>query len=220
MDVYQTLQGERASKTPVSIDYGKQLVVERPADGSFHPGGQIDVRGTGEPGATVEVHESGRLVGGPTKVLSSQNWRLKTADLDAREHRLTVTQKSKGGNVQTDTIIVNEGESSVPAPTAKVEFGAAVTDRARVTGTAQDGATVTVRDAKNAVVGSPQVVDGRYSLPVNSPGAGSHSFFVTQQIDNEMSEPVEASGDFGAAVAVTALPAQVDAGDVDRCGYR
>ncbi|MGL3198024.1 MULTISPECIES: hypothetical protein [Curtobacterium] len=218
VNVYQALQGERASKTPVSIDYGKQLVVTRPADGFVHPGGQIDVRGTGEPGATVEVHEGDRRVGGPVKVRASQSWDLDTTDLDAREHRLTVTQKSKGGNVQTDTIIVNEGESSVPAPTAKVEFGAAVTDRARVTGTAQDGATVTVRDAKNAVVGSPQVVDGRYSLPVNSPGAGERSFFVTQRIDNEVSEPTRAVGDFGAAVAVTALPAQSTPGDVTVAG--
>jgi hypothetical protein len=137
------------------------------------------------------------------------------------ETSLVATQKSKGANITTSTVTVNPGTGSVPAPTAAVEFGDAPTDRARVTGTAEVGATVTVRSgaADGPVVGNPQVgADGRFSLPVNSPGAGSHTFFVTQQIDNEVSEPAAAEGDFGAAVAVTALPTQVTPGDVTVSG--
>lgn len=115
--------------------------------------------------------------------------------------------------VNGNTAVVVPEADGIPAPTADVLFGDDVRERARVAGVAQDGATVTVRNAAGDVVGNPQVVDGRFSLPVNSPGAGVHEFTVTQTIDGETSEPITVSGDFGAAVAVTALPAQVTPGD-------
>lgn len=202
LDVYQSIQGERASKTHVSVDYGQQLIVKRPDGGFVHPGGDIKFSGNGEPKATVEIYEGKRLVGGPVEVRANTNWDVFT-DLDAGEHHLTVTQKSKGGNTQTDTVIVNEGESSVPAPEAEVVFDQDVTKRANITGSAQDGATVTVRDERNAVVGSPQVINGRFTLPLTG-AFGSHTHTVTQTVNWEPSEATEVVADYGQAVEITA----------------
>jgi len=213
LNVAQVIDGEATSATDVSVDYGAQLVVTRPAGDVEFPGGRLPMAGNGEPGSEVTVREGSVLVGSTT-VLGNGAWNLRTTDLSAQEHKLTVTQNSRGNNTTSEQVVVNPGASAVPAPSATVEFGAKVTDRAMIAGTGENGVSITVRDASNAVIGTPQVVDGKFSLPITSPGAGQHDFFVTQTVGDETSEPVKVTGDFGAAVAVTPLPAQSTPGDV------
>lgn len=180
LNVYQTLQGERASKTPVSIDYGKQLVVNRPGAGFVHPGGQVDVRGTGEPEATIEVHEGDRLVGGPVQVRATENWNLKTVDLNASEHRMTVTQKSKGGNVQTETIVVNPGEGTVEL-TADGRFDASDATRpATAFGAAPTGSTVVLRNSVGQEIGRTVAKGDAYEIAIDPTKvtSGANSFSV------------------------------------------
>ncbi|WP_439690065.1 hypothetical protein ACRQ4C_02930 [Curtobacterium sp. SP.BCp] len=202
-DVVQSYGGEQTGKTAVSIDYGKQLVVTRPEDGFAHTGGKLKMSGTGEPGSRVEVHEGSKLVGS-ANVFQSSQWNLTTTeDLNASEHTLTVTQKSKGGNVQTDTVVLNEGETAVPAPAAEVVFDADVTQKAKIVGTARDGATVTIRDSSNAVIGAPQVVNGAFELALTG-AFGLQDYTITQSIDGETSPETPVTADFGQAVEVTA----------------
>jgi hypothetical protein len=180
LNVYQSLQGERASKTAVSVDYGRQLLVERPEDGFLHPGGQVDVRGKGEPGAVVEVREGDRLVGGPATVRDTQNWSLKTADLNENEHELKVTQKSKGGNVQTETIVVNPGEGTVEL-TADGRFDAAdPTKPATAFGAAPTGSSVVLRNSIEQEIGRTVAKGDGYEIPIDPDKAtsGANSFSV------------------------------------------
>ncbi|KTR11745.1 hypothetical protein [Curtobacterium luteum] len=218
LTVEQTVDGSVEGAVDVALDYGNAVEITGPEDQSEIPGANTAITGTGEPGSMVQVFDNdGRNPITSTTVRGDGTW-AGAANLSADEHTLEAKQLSKGANTTTSTVTVNPSDGSVPAPTAEVRFGAAVTDRATVTGEAQAGATVTIRDEDGDVVGTPQVVDGRYSQVVNSPGAGVHSFFVTQQVDSTVSEPVEATGDFGAAVAVTALPAQSTPGDVTVAG--
>ncbi|MFS0729214.1 hypothetical protein ABC270_03935 [Curtobacterium sp. 1P10AnD] len=183
LNVYQSLQGERTSKTPLSIDYGKQLVIDRPESGFAHPGGQLDVRGTGESDAVVEVHEGDRRVGGPVTVRPTGNWSLKTIELNASEHKLTVTQKSKGGNVQAETIVVNAGEDTVEL-TAAGRFNAAdSTKPAEAFGSAPTGSTVVLRNSVGTEIGRAVAKGDAYVIPIDPAKAtsGVNTFSVVME---------------------------------------
>ncbi len=180
IEVLQSYGGEDTGGTAVSIDYGKQLVVTRPEDGFQHPGGQLSATGLGEPGSVVTLHEGSKLLGSGT-VLQSSRWNLTTTDdLDASEHTLTVTQKSKGGNVQTETVVVNPGEGAVEF-TADGRFDAAdPTKPAEAFGSAPKGSTIVLRNSVGQEIGRTLASGDAYVIPIDPMKAtsGTNTFSV------------------------------------------
>lgn len=217
LTVSQSLDGASSAPKSVALDYGKGIEIANPSD-QGEASGATAITGTGQPGASVKVFDNAGTTPIVTTTVRADGTWTGAANLSDREHVLEAKQASFGANTTTATVTVNPGENGLPSPSAKVEFGAKVTDKATIAGTAETGATITVRDANNAVIGTPQVVDGKFSLPITSPGAGQHDFFVTQSAGGETSEPTKVTGDFGTAVAVTALPAQSTPGDVPVSG--
>ncbi|MEK6312768.1 MAG: Ig-like domain-containing protein, partial [Curtobacterium sp.] len=170
--VSQRVAGTESGNVGVPLDYGTAVSITSLEDGGDADSGRQPITGAGEDASSVTVSVNGTDL--PAITVEGGRWSVE-ADLASGENTIVATQRSKGANTTTSTVTVNPGTGSVPAPTAAVEFGDALTDRARVTGTAEVGATVTVRSgaANGPVVGNPQVgADGRFSLPVNSPGAG------------------------------------------------
>jgi len=180
IDVVQSYGGEQTGKTSVSIDYGKQLVVNRPEDGFAHAGGKFKLSGVGEPGSSVEVREGSKLLGS-ANVFQSTQWNLTTPeDLNASEHTLTVTQKSKGGNVQTETVVVNPGEGTVEL-TAEGRFDADdATKPATAFGAAPTGSTVVLRNSVGQEIGRTVAKGDAYEIAIDPTKvtSGVNSFSV------------------------------------------
>lgn len=102
-----------------SQDYGASVHVSTPAEGSTHPGGPVDMSGTGEPGSAVEVHDlstGGERLIGSAEVYATGRWSLTTDPVDRAEHLLEVVQRSKGANTTRAQVTINEGETGRLAP--------------------------------------------------------------------------------------------------------
>ncbi len=199
----------------VTAAYGAGVAITDPANNA-DISGQYDIRGTAQSGATVTV----RINNGAERAVDvngNGQWSANVI-LPMGETTITATQKSKGANTTTSTVTVNPGQSSVPAPEARVVFDQDVTKRAVITGSAQNGASVQIRDAKNAVIGTPQVVNGRFSQTITAPGAGAHEYTVTQTVNGDTSAATTVEADFGAAVALTSPAGQVAPGMVEVTG--
>ncbi|GAA3340770.1 hypothetical protein GCM10017714_21950 [Curtobacterium pusillum] len=193
----QFLSGLRDGAHDVSsaVDYGSAVSVDAPQDGAVHTGGSLEMSGTGEPGAAVEVHEvtdaGDRLVGRSRDgVAPNGRWTLTTDDLDRAEHVLRVVQKSRGANTTTTTVTVNPGETGKLTP-VQLSGPALVTPGLpnRFHGTAEPGATYEVLNVSNTpIVPGPLSVsdDGHWEFErVVSTGARNFQFKIRQSKDGQ-----------------------------------
>ncbi|WP_123955531.1 Ig-like domain repeat protein [Frondihabitans sp. 762G35] len=117
VDVTQTLgQGGTVSDpVRVFIDYGAQVTITSPVDGSAHSGGALDFSGRGEPGGRVTIREAGKPAAIATAdVLATGAWTARGVVLDGAEHKLEVKQLSKGNNTTTSTVTLNPGGTVTP----------------------------------------------------------------------------------------------------------
>ncbi|MFJ4295119.1 Ig-like domain-containing protein [Curtobacterium sp. NPDC089689] len=207
IDVVQSYGGEQTGKTAVSIDYGAQLAVTRPEDGFAHAGGKLKLRGTGEPSSTITVAEDGKVVG-TANVFQSSQWNLTTTEaLSASEHELTVTQQSKGGNAQTETIVVNPGEGTVEL-TADGRFDAAdATKPATAFGAAPNGSTVVLRNSVGTEIGRTVAKGDAYEIKIDPTkaisGVNSFSVIIDGAPESESKSFTLNYGQPAAAVVVT-----------------
>ncbi|SFF44413.1 Ig-like domain-containing protein [Curtobacterium sp. YR515] len=199
----------------VTAAYGAGVAITAPGNNE-NVSGQYEIRGNAQNGSNVTV----RLNNGAERAVEvNGNGQWSTdVTLPMGETTITATQKSKGANTTTSKVTVNPGESSVPAPEAQVVFNQDVTQRATITGSAQNGASIEILDSNNTVVGRPQVVNGQFSQTITAPGAGVHEYTVTQTVDGDTSEATKVAADFGAAVALTSPEGQVAPGMVEVTG--
>ena len=146
--------------------------------------------GVAEAGSTVTVQD-GATVLGTTVADASGNYAFTpTSALSDGVHDLNVTATDLAGNVSSqasqtvtiDTVAPNVPTESVSA-SATVTFQSVTYDTNRtptITGTAEAGSTVTIKDGDNTLGSVTANAQGAYSFTVgNQLSGGAHSFSVT-----------------------------------------
>jgi VCBS repeat-containing protein len=139
------------------------------------PTGTI-VSGTGEVGATVQVTDAGGAVLGSATVGANGNYALSLTTPQINGEALTVIQSDGGGNPSAPAAVIAPDLTPPAAP-----LGVVAADGASVTGTGEAGATVTIRGAGGAVIGTALVAaDGSYTATLTPPQANGQVVTLTQ----------------------------------------
>ena len=139
-------------------------------------GNGASVTGTGEAGATVQVRDgSGALLGSGT-VGSNGSYSVTLTQPQTNGQTVTVTQADPAGNVSAPTTAHAPDTTPPAAPTGTVNPNGTI-----VTGTGEPGATVTVRNGSDAVIGTAVVnAQGNYSVTLTTPQNNGGTLAVTQ----------------------------------------
>lgn len=124
--------------------------------------------GTGEPGGTITIYDNGVVIG-TTTVLPNGTWSITpNGPLPEGTHSITVTETDAAGNQSTASAPVTFTVDTTPPPAP----GNLVVsnDGGTISGTAEPGSTVTIREG-GALVGTPVVADsqGNFSVTLNPP---------------------------------------------------
>lgn len=134
------------------------------------------VTGHGEPGATVSVRSvDGTLLGtGLVGANGSFNLSLNSPQINAQV--LTVTQEDPPGNVSTAVNVVSVDLTPPDSPAALALNGTGL----QLTGNAEAGSTVIVRDAAGGVLGTATAAaNGTFQVTLNSPQLNGQPLTVT-----------------------------------------
>ncbi|MEG8014409.1 BapA/Bap/LapF family large adhesin [Sphingomonas sp. 22R3R2A-7] len=165
------------------------------ADGSAVTGG-------GEAGATVVVRDSSGVVLGSGTAGADGAFTVRIAPAQANGETLSVTVSDAGGNVSPATVVTAPDITAPALPVAQIDG-----DGGTVAGTGEPGATITVRDATDTVIGTAIVAaDGSYSVTLTPAQTNAETVRVSQ---------VDAAGNVSASASVVApdftAPAQPSA---------
>ena len=165
------------------------------------------VVGRGEAGATVSIRNAAGAVIGTAVVAADGSYTATVAPPQVNGERLTITQADPAGNVSPATPIQAPDITAPAAPTAAIDATGTT-----ITGRGEAGATVTIRDASGAVLGTGTIAaDGTYAVTLSTPQANGGTLSVTQ---------TDAAGNVSPATSTTApdvtapaAPTAVIAGD-------
>jgi len=119
-----------------------------------------------------------------------------TRQLNPAVYDLHALQTSKGGLTQRVNITVTVRNEQITALTANGVFDRDVEQNAVVSGNAQTGADVIVREG-TTIIESVKAVDGKYSVTIPATVAGVRTFTVTQTVNGTVSAPKTATLDYG-----------------------
>ncbi|WP_256837322.1 BapA/Bap/LapF family large adhesin, partial [Pseudomonas putida] len=136
----------------------------------------LTLTGLGEAGATVTVHgQDGTIIGtGLVAANGSFTLTLNSAQLNAQH--LSVTQTDAGNNTSTAVAVTAPDFTPPTAPTALVLSGTGL----QLTGNAEAGSTVTVRDASGNVLGTAVASgNGTFQVTLNSAQTNGQTLQVT-----------------------------------------
>ncbi|AYN09065.1 adhesin [Pseudomonas putida] len=136
----------------------------------------LTLTGLGEAGATVTVHgQDGTIIGtGLVAANGSFTLTLNSAQLNAQH--LSVTQTDAGNNTSTAVAVTAPDFTPPAAPTALALSGTGL----QLTGNAEAGSTVTVRDASGNVLGTAVAgSNGTFQVTLNSAQTNGQMLQVT-----------------------------------------
>ncbi|EDV1505652.1 BapA prefix-like domain-containing protein [Salmonella enterica subsp. salamae] len=119
-------------------------------DGAFTNDRTLTINGSGENGSIVTIYDNGAEIG--TALVTNGNWTFNTPVLSEASHALTFSATDGAGNTtaQTQPITITVDVTAPPAPTVQT----VADDGTRVAGLADPYATVEIRNADGALVGS------------------------------------------------------------------
>lgn len=124
--------------------------------------------GTGEPGGTITIYDNGVVVG-TTTVLPNGTWSVTpNGPLPDGTHSITVTETDAAGNLSaTSEPVIFTVDTTPPLAPGNLVVS---NDGGTISGTAEPGSTVTIREG-GALVGTPVVADsqGNFSLTLTPP---------------------------------------------------
>ena len=133
--------------------------------------------GLGEAGATVRVVDANGVQLGSALVAANGTFQVTLAPAQTNGQVLEVTQTDGAGQTSVPAAIT-AGDSTLPDALANVALSR---DGLNVTGTGESGATVTVRAANGAVLGSAVVgSDGTFSVVLSSAQVNGERLGVAQ----------------------------------------
>ncbi|EDN4181923.1 BapA prefix-like domain-containing protein [Salmonella enterica subsp. salamae] len=119
-------------------------------DGAFTNDRTLTINGSGESGSIVTIYDNGAEIG--TALVTDGYWTFNTPVLSEASHALTFSATDGAGNTtaQTQPITITVDVTAPPAPTVQT----VADDGTRVAGLADPYATVEIRNADGALVGS------------------------------------------------------------------
>lgn len=174
----------QAPDAPFITSLGSPAVTNQPG---------LPISGTGEPGSTITL-SNGSTVIGTAEVDSAGNWTI-TPDSPLTEgnYTLTATATDPAGNVSTPSASVSLNvDLTKPASPEEVTITA---DGATVSGTAETGSTVTIRDTDGNVIGTGVATDGTFQIQVTPAQTGVNSLTATaQDAAGNTSDPTNFTG--------------------------
>ncbi|MEH8045189.1 Ig-like domain-containing protein [Gallibacterium anatis] len=136
------------------------------------------VTGTAEPGSTVTVKdEQGNVIGTGKANEEDGKFDVTINPPKTNGEELTVEAKDEAGNPsQPNTVKADDS-----TPPAKPENLGVSDDGTRVTGTAEPGSTVTVKDEKDNVIGTGKAneEDGKFDITLDEPKTALEELSVT-----------------------------------------
>ncbi|HEM6741516.1 TPA: BapA prefix-like domain-containing protein [Citrobacter farmeri] len=140
---------------------------------------ELPISGTGEPGSTITL-SNGSTVIGTAEVDSAGNWTIvPDSPLTEGNYTLTATATDPAGNVSAPSAAVTLNvDLTKPAAPEDVTISA---DGATVSGTAETGSTVTIRDTDGNVIGSGVATDGTFQIQVTPAQTGVNSLTATAE---------------------------------------
>ena len=134
------------------------------------------VTGIGEAGATVTIRDLGGTVLGTAVVAANGSYAAILTPPQINAQVLQVTQADAAGNASSPATVI---APDLTAPLAPV--GTVSGDGTTLTGTGEVGATVTIRDPANAVIGTAIVdANGNFSAPLTPAQANGQIVTLTQ----------------------------------------
>ncbi|WP_180090438.1 Ig-like domain-containing protein, partial [Acinetobacter sp. YH12110] len=151
-----------------------------------------EVSGTAEPGSTVQVKDKDGNVLGTAEADEDGNYTVELEDPLNDGEVVDVTATDASGNESAPTEAVAPDTTAPDAPTADV-----VNDGTQVTGTAEPGSTVTVKDQNGNVLGTAVTDEnGNYTVDLTTPLTNGEVVDVTatDAAGNE-SDPTQATAD-------------------------
>ncbi|MEG5265568.1 BapA/Bap/LapF family large adhesin [Pseudomonas sp. JDS28PS106] len=152
----------------------------------------LTLTGTGEAGSTVTVRDANGNVLGSAVVAQDGTFTVGLNSPQTGGQPLTVEQTDAAGNTSTTTPVAAPDTTPPSAPTNLQVSANGLT----LAGTGEAGATVTVRDANGAVLGSAVVAaDGSFSVPLSSAQVDGQQLSIVQ---------TDPSGNVSPPVSVTA----------------
>ncbi|WP_285013582.1 Ig-like domain-containing protein [Lactococcus garvieae] len=130
------------------------------------------VTGTAEPGSKVEIKDSTGAVIGSATADGSGNYSVSLPGSVGANADITATATDAAGNVSAPTSGKTPADADTTAPDAPVITGITgnSTDGYTVTGTAEAGSKVEIKDSTGAVIGSA-TADGSGNYSVSLPGS-------------------------------------------------
>ncbi|MDX8392946.1 MAG: Ig-like domain-containing protein, partial [Mariprofundaceae bacterium] len=143
------------------------------------------VSGTAEIGAVVKVFDTdGTTLLGQVTADGLGNWSLSSTVLTQGAHTLTVNATDELGNISptvTRVITVDTVAPNAPVVTFPAAAGTVNDNTPTLTGTAEAGATVTITDTDNTLLGTA-IADagGNWSLTTPQLAQGDHSLHLSQ----------------------------------------
>ena len=123
--------------------------------------------GTGEPGGTITIYDNGVVVG-TTTVLPNGTWSVRPdGPLPEGEHTITVVETDAAGNQSSASApIIFTVDTTPPLAPGNLIVS---NDGSTITGIAEPGSTVTIREG-DAILGTPVVdSEGNFSLTLTPP---------------------------------------------------
>lgn len=200
--VTQTVNGKVSDPLTRTLDYGTPAapVILTPNNGATVTNGSIRFTGTGATGAKLDMRGNTSSIGDTTIVDGA--WTVDvTRQLTPNVYDLHALQTSKGGLTQRSNITVTIQDEQITELTAAGTFPDDVEQEAFISGAAQTGADVVVKEG-TTVIKSVKAVDGEYTVQIPATVAGERTFTVTQTVKGNTSEPKTVTLDYGTPAAL------------------
>ncbi len=185
--------GNDSPPASVTIDY----MPGAPSAPSLDPSDGSTASGTGEPGAAVEITDAGAAVVGTATVQPDGSWTTPLSPVPADGSAINAGQTDPAGNASPlATVTVDYAADTLPTP------GLNPTDGSTASGSGEPGATVEVRDAANAVIGTATVQpDGSWTTPLApTPADGSNVTAVQMALGSNDSAPATTPVDYSPGI--------------------
>ncbi len=188
--------GDQSGDTaPVSVTVDTSpdaaTTITSPADGSSMLEGPLDLAGKAEPGTTVTVRDGGTVVG--TAVADGDgDWTLHLNSVSAGTHAYTASA-SDGCNAGADGASTVTVTTPPPPATPTISAPGCVTaSSVTVSGTAEPGVDVLVRESGATIATTAADGDGDWSTTLNSVADGDHTY--TARASNANGQSGDATG--------------------------
>ncbi|MFA0848347.1 Ig-like domain-containing protein [Curtobacterium sp. WHRI 8282] len=183
--VAQDEAGNVSSPTPVTVDVDDDApnapIVTGPTDLAD---GKGPIAGTAEPGSTVIVRDEDGKEIGRGEANDDGDFSIELDEpLDDGEHKLELVAQDNAGNISTPTPVTVDVDTE--APDAPVVTSPSDLDNGKgpITGTAEPGSTVIIRDEDGNEIGRGEANDdGDFSIELDEPlNDGEHKLELVAQ---------------------------------------